>query len=139
MKVPYQKYPSKYGRFEYRAVLNVYIALPIKNAIRSKKIEAVIDSGATTCLFHARIGKAVGFNIESGAVRDTFGVDGKASKVYMHDVHLYVPGGIITINAGFSYDLPIAGLLGMSGFFDRFRITFDPTAQHCELERLFQA
>jgi hypothetical protein len=52
-------------------------------------------------------------------------------------VALYVPGGIVNIRAGFSDDLPIAGLLGMNGFFDHFNVYFNPTAHQCELERIF--
>ena len=59
--------------------------------------------------------------------------------MYLHDISLYVPGGIIAIRAGFSMDLPVAGLLGMTGFFDNFKITFDAIGRHCELERLFRA
>ncbi len=59
--------------------------------------------------------------------------------MYLHDIALYAPGGPVQTRAGFSYDLPIVGLLGMEGFFEHFRVTFDPTAQRCEIERLFQA
>src|ERR1700722_5878135 len=36
---------------------------------------------------------------------------------------------------GFSDELPLAGLLRMVGFFEHFKITFDPTALCVELER----
>jgi hypothetical protein len=39
------------------------------------------------------------------------------------------------VTAGFKENLPIAGVLGMQGFFEFFRITFDPEAKTCELER----
>ncbi len=57
----------------------------------------------------------------------------------MHDISLYIPGGIVTTKAGFSDNLPILGLLGMTGFFEHFRITFDPAALRCELERIYKA
>jgi hypothetical protein len=59
--------------------------------------------------------------------------------MYLHDVSLYTPGGIVSARAGFSDDLPIAGLLGMTGFFEHFKITFDPILLRCELERLYRA
>jgi hypothetical protein len=119
-------------------MLNVSLALPTKNAPRTKRFEAVIDSGATRCIFHADIGRFVGLEVEKGSMEETLGING-VSRTYLHDILLYAPGGIISIRAGFSEDLPIAGLLGMNGFFDHFRVTFDPIAQHCDLERLFQA
>jgi hypothetical protein len=119
-------------------MLNVSIALPVKNAPRTKRFEAVIDSGASRCLFHASIGRFIGLEIEKGLVEETAGISG-TSLTYLHDIALYLPGGIVNIQAAFSDELPIAGLLGMNGFFDHFKVTFDPTAQQCELERIFPA
>lgn len=61
------------------------------------------------------------------------------TKTYMHDIHLYLPGGIVSTKVGFSDKLPVPGLLGMSGFFEHFKVTFDSTACRCELERIFHA
>ncbi len=80
----------------------------------------------------------MGLDIDKGIVEDTMGING-VSRTHLHDIALYAPGGIINIRAGFSDDLPIAGLLGMSGFFDHFKVIFDPTAQRYELDRLFLA
>jgi hypothetical protein len=119
-------------------MLNVSIALPAQNAPRTKRFEAVIDSGATRCIFHASLGRFIGLDIQNGTIEDTLGVAG-VSRTYLHDILLYAPGGVIKVRAGFSDDLPIAGLLGMNGFFDHFKVTFDPTTQRCEIERLFLA
>lgn len=136
---PYTKYPdSQSGGFYYAATLPVNIALPAKNPPRSKRFDAIIDSGASACLFHASIGRAIGREIEKGETNETLGINGP-NKVYMHDVSLYAPGGVIGIRAGFSDELPIAGLLGMTGFFDHFTITFDPTGNRFILDRLYQA
>jgi hypothetical protein len=54
-------------------------------------------------------------------------------------MYLYVPGGPITISAAFCYELPVIRILGMQGFFNHFKVTFDPTAARCELERMYQA
>lgn len=138
LRVPYRKYPTKSGGFYYAAVLPVNIALPQKNSPRSKRFEAIIDSGATLCQFQASIGRAIGLNIEQGEPIETMGVAGP-TKMFMHDISLYLPGGIVTVRAGFSDLLPTPGLLGMSGFFEHFKITFDPSAARCELERIFEA
>jgi hypothetical protein len=135
---PYKKYPDSRGGFHYIAVLPVYIARSEKNAPRSKRFEAIIDSGASNCLFPAGIGRAIGIEIEKGEPLETLGISGP-DRVYMHDISLHVPGGTLRVRAGFSEALPVAGLLGMSGFFDRFKITFDPISSACTLERLFTA
>ena len=140
LKVPYKKYPCTYAPdgFFYAAVLPVNIARSEKNAPRSKRFEAVIDSGASQCVFHANIGRAIGLEIEKGEPAITNGIAG-ATEMFLHDVSLYLPGGIVVTRAGFTDKLPLAGLLGMTGFFDHFRITFDPVSLHAELDRFHRA
>jgi len=137
LKFPYKKYPAP-GGFFYAATIPVNIALPAKNSPRSKRFEAIIDSGASQCIFHANIGRAIGLDIEKGELATTNGIAGPTN-VFLHDISLYVPGGIVAARAGFSDALPLAGLLGMTGFFENFKITFDPTAFRVELERLYRA
>ncbi len=43
------------------------------------------------------------------------------------------------ITAGFKENLPLAGLLGMQGFFEDFVITFDQNALACDLQRIAHA
>jgi hypothetical protein len=134
-KLPYKTFPLHGGGLGYSAVLNVQVALPAGNTPRTRRLEAMIDSGASRCLFHAAIGQSIGLNIAKGETEETLGVNGP-SRIYLHDIGLYIPGGLVEIRAGFSFELPIAGLLGMTGFFDHFKIIFDPILRHCELERL---
>lgn len=62
---------------------------------------------------------------------------GGSESVYLREVLLYIPGGPVVITAGFKKGLPLAGLLGMNGFFEHFRVTFDTVSKVCELERSF--
>lgn len=119
-------------------MLPVSLSLPIPSAPRTKRFEAVIDSGASRCIFHADIGRFLGIDIHSGIKDTTQGIAGP-SDLYLHDVRLYVPGGPVVIKAGFKEGLSIAGLLGMDGFFEHFVVTFRYTALECELERVYQA
>jgi hypothetical protein len=139
LKFPYQKYPDPKapGGFYYAASVPVNIALPTKNSPRSKRFDAIIDSGATSCVFHSSIGRAIGLDIEKGEPTDTQGVAGPC-RIYLHDISLYIPGGAVRTRAGFSDELPLAGLLGMVGSFEHFKITFDPTALCVQLERVRQ-
>ena len=139
LKLPYKKFPDGKGGFTFHAILHVNIALPEKNAPRSKRVEAIIDSGASRCIFHASLGRAIGLQIDKGEVEETRGVSGEVNKAYLHNIHLYAPGGIIPIRAAFSERLPVACILGMIGFFEHFKVTFDPTGQRVEIERIFQA
>lgn len=137
LKIPYKKYPDSLSPagFYYVASLPINIGLSVKNSPRSKRFDAIIDSGASSCVFHASIGRAIGLEIEKGLAALTQGFAGP-TKLYLHDISLFVPGGMVATRAGFSDELPIAGLLGMVGFFESFRVTFDPIALQVELDRI---
>jgi hypothetical protein len=95
---------------------------------KSKRIEAVVDSGAPLCLFHANIGRAIGMHLESGKEGPLGGVVGGVTrKVYYHPIKLCIGADIIQIVAGFSEGLSVAAILGRDGFFNNYMITFDPS------------
>jgi len=71
-------------------------------------------------------------------MESTTGIGGR-EVTYLHDLTLYIPGGQTKIKAGFKEALPVAGLLGMNGFFEHFKIVFDGPAECYTLERIFKA
>ncbi len=75
----------------------------------------------------------------SSGVREITNGIGGPEEVWLHDVHLYIPGGMVRIKAGFKDNLPLSGLLGTSGFFEHFRITFEGDTKQCVLERVYYA
>jgi hypothetical protein len=76
VKIPYRVFPDQFGSHVYSVRLQVSIALPSPGAPRTKRFEAVIDSGATRCMFHSNIGRYIGLNIESGEKEITQGIGG---------------------------------------------------------------
>jgi hypothetical protein len=74
----------------YWAALNVQIAAITPNSPRTKRFEAIIDSGATRCLFHSDIGRHLGIDLSSGVREITNGIGGP-EEVWLHDVNLYTP------------------------------------------------
>lgn len=125
MKFAYKNYPTTKGETDYCAVLQIQISNPAKHSPPSKRFEALLDSGASRCIFHADLGTAIGFEVKKGEVEETYGISGKPTLLYIHKISLYVAAQIITIVGGFSYDIPLAGVLGRRGFFDNFKIVFD--------------
>ncbi len=117
---------------------NVQFSLMAPNAPRTKRIECIIDSGATNCLFHADIARHLGLSVKSGTLQITNGIGGP-EETWVHPIKLFIPGGPVTIDAGFKENLSVAGLLGMRGFFEHFTITFDSAAKECVLERVHYA
>lgn len=108
----------------------VNVAL-IHGHAKSRRFEAVVDSGSPRCLFHAGIGEAIGIQVTKGRRGSLSGVVGSAApaNVYYHHLKLVIFTEIIPITAGFSYELPVAGILGRTGFFESYKITFDPTSE----------
>ncbi len=119
-------------------MLNVQIALPGKNAPRTKRFEAVIDSGASRCLFHSDFAVHMGIDLQKCEIELTHGIGGEEN-TFVHDVTLYIPGGPVLVKAGFKDKLPVPGLLGMTGFFEPFNVTFNWAAKTCYLECLSRA
>ena len=94
------------------------------------------------CIFHGSLGRLIGIAVEKGEQDRTVGVSGQFTKIYMHDVSLHIPGGhVFKIRAAFSDDLPIAALLGRRGFFEHFRVSFDPSGAipGLDIERIYRA
>jgi hypothetical protein len=140
LRFPYKTYPDNKGGFDWWALLPVQISNPTKHSPPTKRFEALVDTGASKCLFHASIGRAIGLNVENGEEDRTIGVSGKPTTIYLHDVSLHVPGGhILRINAGFTDELPMAGILGRNGFLEHFRVLFDPSGEPpgFEIQRIF--
>lgn len=120
----------------------VQLSNHVKHSPPTKRFEALVDSGASKCIFHAALGRAIGLQIERGEEDQTVGVSGKPTTIFMHNISLHVPGGhILRIRAAFTDELPMAGILGRNGFFENFRVLFDPsgTTAGFEIERFYAA
>jgi len=91
-------------------------------------------------MFAKGIATALGIDLESGTRTARLGIGGKQI-AWLHPVVLYIGEHALEINAAFASNLPVAGLLGRIGFFEHFKITFDPTSDPpgLELERVFRA
>lgn len=108
----------------WRPVLLVQI---IHNHASTKRFEAHVDTGTDYCLFDARIGASIGIKVNNGPEGEMGGiVAGSITKVYFHTIKLVVGAEMVEIKAGFSWDIT-ANLLGQTGFFDNFTVSFDPT------------
>lgn len=108
----------------WRPVLTVQI---IHNHAKSKRFDAIVDTGSDYCLFDANIGASIGIKIISGPEGPLGGIiPGARGKVYYHNVRLVVGADIVDIKAGFSWDLT-ANILGHFGFFENFLVTLNCT------------
>jgi aspartyl protease len=141
LKIKYKAYPDVYGppdSFIYAVMLDVQVALPQLNAPRTRRFDAIVDSGASRTLLHADLARHLGLELKAGEIERAQGIGG-SEEIYLHEITLFLPGGPVTTKAGFKDRLPVAGLLGMKGFFEFFRVTFDSAQKICEIDRNYRA
>ena len=102
----------------------------------SARYKVLIDSGADFCIFHAEIGELLGVPIKDGKKLTFFGTSGSPQVAYFHDIQLELGGHVMDLYCGFSYDMkPLPyGLLGQTGFFDRFKVELDYSNKRIELK-----
>lgn len=103
-------------------------AIPIKIIYKKNSYSylALVDSGADSCIFHGRIGDLLKLPVKNGKVSPLYGITEGRGIVYYYNVILEIGGWQFKSYVGFSYDLkhPL-GILGQTGFFEFFRVTFD--------------
>jgi hypothetical protein len=138
IKAPYRSYPGPNGTTLLYPLIR--IRLGRKHGPITRDFEAMVDSGAADCLFPESIALALGIKMESGTKEMRRGIGGNQD-VWIHPVVLYVGPNALNISAAFCKMLPVAGLLGRKGFFEHFRITFDPSSEPpgLEIERVNKA
>jgi hypothetical protein len=142
LRFAYKTYPDNRGGYDWWALLPVQVSNHTKHSPPTKRFEALVDTGASRCISHASVGRAVGLDVEKGEEDQTVGVSGTPTTIYMHNVSLHVPGGhIFRISAGFTDALPMAGILGRNGFLEYFKVLFDPSGSPAgfEIERFYPA
>ena len=114
----------------------ISVRLKVKDAVVD--YEALVDSGADICLFHADIGELLGIDITKGGPQEILGVGGKASVYYLHRVAVEVGSSSFEIEAGFmpsvSGHVMRYGLVGQRGFFEKFIVKFDLLKEEIELK-----
>ncbi len=90
--------------------------------------EALIDSGAASCIFDAQFAEALGImEIEDGVKTIFEGVSGHILIGFRHNVTLLVGGRRFhNVHIAFSHDMPdnAVNILGQQGFFELFPIKF---------------
>ncbi|OGK24590.1 hypothetical protein A2954_01435 [Candidatus Roizmanbacteria bacterium RIFCSPLOWO2_01_FULL_37_12] len=89
------------------------------------KTSALIDSGASISIFREDVAKQLGLVIDQGTQTLLGGVGGRI-KGYVHNLELKIAGKNIIAPVVFSYEYSVSfNLLGRSGIFENFKITFD--------------
>src|SRR5437879_7599234 len=117
MKVRYKRIASDVDPAGYTLHPLIQVSLGYGN--RAVDLRALIDSGATDCMFHRSVGEALGIDIESGTSKDYKGIARQSVVGYVHEIELRVQGMSewVEIEADF-VDAQVIQLLGEGGFLD---------------------
>ena len=109
-----------------------YIRLPLLkvrlgSGANHTDVVGLVDSGATDCLFDRDVADDLGISLlDSDVKREYFGVGGQSVIGHIHPIRFQIQGFSewIVIDVGFiDAKLPFQ-LLGQSGFFDNYEISF---------------
>lgn len=115
-------------------LLDIRILNPKNKKSFGVKYPCLVDSGASSCVFHAGMGEVIGLDIKKGKEIPLRGILPDAGKQYLHEVVIVVDEINLELKteAGFTEDFTKNnelifpwGILGQNGFFNNFRITFD--------------
>ena len=120
MKFPYAQYGDSYMPV---------IPVTVSRGEHCFVTEALVDSGAASCVFDAQIAGLLGIeDLEKEGIRLEFeGVSGHRVSGYQHNVTLEVGGNRFhEVPIAFTRDMPdnAVNILGQQGFFEIFPIKF---------------
>jgi hypothetical protein len=87
-----------------------------------------VDSGADDCLFHTSVGEVLGIDVKAGRLKRFAGISAEHFvDAYMHTIQMEVQGFSekIDLEVGFTDSEWVYGILGQSGLFQNYRVTFE--------------
>jgi predicted aspartyl protease len=118
MKFPYKLLASGIAR--------PIIPIRVRNPRTQQAVRflALVDSGADMTLLPGELAEVIGFDLAAGERKNVSGVvAGESRPYYVHPADIEVGGWWKKISVGFMPDLSSNnfGLLGQTGFFDRFK------------------
>jgi len=126
LRFPYRRFVRR-GRVVYKPCIPVYLGYKHKGIW----VWPVVDSGAETTVFSSDLGRELGIAVPSGERRTIKGIGGRGTAFY-HPVELLLSDDAGSVryktHVGFTRmlrGLGASGLLGQTGFFDKFVVTFD--------------
>lgn len=135
-------------KYKYRAHVSIidseggYVLVPLlqvtlKHGRKQVRLDCLVDSGAADSLFSRDIADALGIDLGNAKPQDYYGIGDIAFRGYISPVQMQVQGFSewLTVEAGFIDENEIP-LLGQSGFFESFEVTFRAYQNRFELKRV---
>lgn len=127
MKFKYKKLPA--GTNPSKPwILRPILQIRLSYGAKHENVRCLVDTGADDCLFHTSIADLLGIDVKAGTLKQFSGIaGGHPVDAYMHWVKFEVQGFSETIDAlvGFVDSDSVYGILGQSGFFHNYCVTFE--------------
>ncbi len=127
-------------KFRYKVFgaesLRPVIPVALEYQGRRIRYDALIDSGADVSIFDAQIGELLGIDIEGGIEKSVSGFgDGTPESLYLHELTVRIEDEVFVIPVAFKRGFSRFGhgVLGQRGFFEKFIVSFDRSAETVEL------
>lgn len=127
MKFPYTELPAGEGESVFRPLIPLRLGYPKTHKVTGFQVFGLIDSGADNCLFQKYIGEWLGVDFKKCPSKTVTAANGGPIRCKTATIELHVAGKIYNTLGDFTEDLPPQHpiILGHTGFFDQFKITFD--------------
>lgn len=116
-------------------ILRPVIPIALKYGNQIIDYEALIDSGADHCIFHAEVGELLDIPIKKGHRIFFHGTSDSSQVAYFHKVKICIKNCEADTVVAFSYDIASIpyGLLGQKGFFDIFEVRMNLQKEQVKL------
>ncbi len=106
----------------------------IRHGVNMQPVLALVDSGASDCIFSPSLGEVLAIDVHSGKPHNFHGYDLQQTRGFAHKVHLQVVGFShwIEMDAVFS-EAEVMPILGQRGFFENYQIVFEQFNRRFEI------
>ena len=125
----------------YGPVLRPVVSVTICDPDSGKEFDcqALVDSGAEISVFGYEVAEALGIDINQKTEREHFGIGGLQVECVTHTIQFQLAGWSHSAKARFMLKkddrkLPY-GILGQTGFFQYFKISFDRHREEFEIQK----
>ena len=128
MKFPYQEFPKNPTPAFPKDTTELIPIVPVvlRHGDKEFEIDALVDSGASSCLFAGMLGTGLGLDVNQGPSKDIYELGRGSVKAYYHRVTLQIGNIVWQEYVGFCFDnFRVDGILGQKGFFSNFRVVLD--------------
>ena len=103
-------------------------------------LQAYVDSGASWSVFHVDVAQLLGINLKKAKRRYVTLGNGSVLPIYLQHIRVRFAGTEFMVPAGFTDALWMGfNLMGRSGFFGRFAMTFNDRARTLAVSRIERA